>query len=105
MYKWALYPAPKLHIILIVGTMAPKSKHKSNPIANQTQIHKYIQTYDTNNKHKTKQHQQIFTKQNTPLINTHKTKYKNQTGVIIAILAQQILKFTSNLITHRQSQS
>ena len=69
---------------LYMGTSHPhqnsiKSKHINNPTTNQTQIHKYIQTYDTINKHKTKQHKQIFVKQNTEPTNTHKTKYTNQT--------------------------
>jgi len=42
----------------------------------------------------------IFTKEKTPPTNTHKTKYTNQTGMIIAISTQQIPKFTSKLITH-----
>ena len=63
-------PTSKLHNVLIMRTKVPKSKHISNPTTNQTQIHKYIETYDVIKKHKAKQHQQIFTKQNTSPTNT-----------------------------------
>ena len=54
------HPTPKLHNILIMGVEAPRSKHISNSTTNQTEIDNYIQTYDTTNKHKSKQHQQIL---------------------------------------------